>query len=658
MVYPIDIPGILFTLIRPNSFIFIDFDYYFITAVKVCRLPASTSLPINYKEHKESDINDMLIKIRHVNISRGIQVQPDAFVQELRARNENPSGMPILITPYCSGGNLRHQLNDHRNACGMRETDVRTILMALKNAIFYLHSLSIVHRDLKPESVVIELTADGQRIYKVRAHLRISRIKFKFLFLFMQLTDAGNSKPLDVQCAEMSKTMAYTAPESIINGSEKCGPAVDYWSFGTIAYELVTGVRPFVPHLPLAQWMLRVRGKKSEHISIYETNDGEMVYSNRIWPSNQLSSGFVAALEQWLRLALEWNPKQRGCVFEKSRRNSNDQAEQQTAPVQVLKFFDTIDEVLAQKLLTIFTLSNHKWISMPVTERTTMDDLNAFVERHTAIPAGAYHLTSTVEGQTRWNCCEQPDKPIDFYRDDDDADDCTDRPMIFVTQSKSIVCDDDAADNSNIFPTTIPITVQNVLKNPEKPLKCHSLERFARDALHFIRMENRKYQISLSGWFRFAEQSNHAIEQCEAAVRQMQSSIYGLVGALDLFKMTMKMARDQQSAPLIAHEFGSVTKIAQNSECLKNACDKIALRYHSLCRRCRELCQHEWFAKRNVHNFYDTTTVAKVYATLCSRIARDTIPMKPHFELFKCIFKCLKQRDHLLRNSAFCELKR
>lgn len=135
-------------------------------------LPANHLMPINYKEHKESDINDMMMKIRHVNILRGVQVQPDTFLHEIR--NQNPSGMPILITPYCNGGNLRHQLNDHRNVCGMCETDVQNILMALKNAIFYLHSLSIVHRDLKPESVVIELTADGQRIFKVRATFLVS----------------------------------------------------------------------------------------------------------------------------------------------------------------------------------------------------------------------------------------------------------------------------------------------------------------------------------------------------------------------------------------------------------------------------------------------------------------------------------------------------
>lgn len=132
--------------------------------MKICTL-AANAVPVDYKEHKTSDVNAMLNKIRHVNVLRGIQIQPDSFLLELA--KENASEIPILITPYCNGGNLRQQLNDHRNVCGMCENEVHAILMALKNAIFYLHALSIVHRDLKPESVVIELAADGQRIYKV-----------------------------------------------------------------------------------------------------------------------------------------------------------------------------------------------------------------------------------------------------------------------------------------------------------------------------------------------------------------------------------------------------------------------------------------------------------------------------------------------------------
>lgn len=107
----------------------------------------------------------MTNKIRHINIVRGIKIKPDAFLSELLMIHQ--SNMPILIMEYCEGGDLRRQLNDSRNASGMTEIEVRNILIALKNAIFYLHSLSITHRDIKPENVVIQLTKDNHRIYKV-----------------------------------------------------------------------------------------------------------------------------------------------------------------------------------------------------------------------------------------------------------------------------------------------------------------------------------------------------------------------------------------------------------------------------------------------------------------------------------------------------------
>lgn len=117
------------------------------------------------KERWEREIDYMTNKIRHVNIVRGIKVKPDAFLNELT--KSSASELPILIMEYCDGGDLRKQLNDNRTANGMLESEIRNILQALKNAIFYLHSMQIFHLDVKPENVVIQLTADGHRNYKV-----------------------------------------------------------------------------------------------------------------------------------------------------------------------------------------------------------------------------------------------------------------------------------------------------------------------------------------------------------------------------------------------------------------------------------------------------------------------------------------------------------
>lgn len=118
-----------------------------------------------HRDRCSREVEMMTNKIRHLNIVRGLRLRPDTFVSELL--KANPSGMPILITEYYEAGDLRRQFNDNRNSSGMLESEVRNILQALKNALFYLHSLSKVHRNIKPENVVFHLRADGQRIYKV-----------------------------------------------------------------------------------------------------------------------------------------------------------------------------------------------------------------------------------------------------------------------------------------------------------------------------------------------------------------------------------------------------------------------------------------------------------------------------------------------------------
>lgn len=174
----------------------------------------------------------MTNEIRNENIVQGIKIKPDSFLEELNRRN--PSPMPVLVMEYCEGGDLRRKLNANQNTSGFGESEVRNILKCLSNAISYLHDLKITHRDIKPENIVIQVASNGQRVYK--------------------LTDLGYAKPLDFQSvvASLVGTLEYIAPELCF--ADKYSNTVDYWSMGIIAFEIITGSRPFVPHMPLAQW--------------------------------------------------------------------------------------------------------------------------------------------------------------------------------------------------------------------------------------------------------------------------------------------------------------------------------------------------------------------------------------------------------------------
>jgi serine/threonine protein kinase len=87
----------------------------------------------------------------------------------------------------------------------------------------YLHNMGIVYRDLKPENVL--LTAEGHIL----------------------MTDFGISKEglddNDQRTATFCGTPEYLAPEVLLG--QGYGKAVDYWSYGSVVYEMLTGLPPY-----------------------------------------------------------------------------------------------------------------------------------------------------------------------------------------------------------------------------------------------------------------------------------------------------------------------------------------------------------------------------------------------------------------------------
>jgi serine/threonine-protein kinase Psk1 len=124
-----------------------------------------------------------------------------------------------LILEYGQGGELFTHLNTEK----IFAEPVAAFYMAeMMLALTHLHeNLGVVYRDLKPENCLLD--ADGHLL----------------------LTDFGLSKvAVDPDaCNSMLGTVEYMAPE-IIQG-RKYGKAVDWWSFGALGYDLMTGKPPF-----------------------------------------------------------------------------------------------------------------------------------------------------------------------------------------------------------------------------------------------------------------------------------------------------------------------------------------------------------------------------------------------------------------------------
>lgn len=125
-----------------------------------------------------------------------------------------------LILEYAQGGELFTRMLTEQ----MFPEDTAAFYMAeMVLALEHLHhNVGVVYRDLKPENILLD--SEGHLL----------------------LTDFGLSKVAvdgHHHCRSMTGTLEYMAPEVL--RQESYGTAVDWWSFGILGYDLLTGSSPF-----------------------------------------------------------------------------------------------------------------------------------------------------------------------------------------------------------------------------------------------------------------------------------------------------------------------------------------------------------------------------------------------------------------------------
>jgi serine/threonine protein kinase len=137
-----------------------------------------------------------------------------------------PEGLPFIAMELLEGESLLRMLQLHGKMPWQR---VLGIARQMCSALAEAHSMGIVHRDLKPGNIF--LTNDD--IVKV-LDFGIAKI--------LATSDMPNPQELTVMGTAVG-TLEYMGPEQLMGG--KADARTDIYTVGVLAYELITGRRPF-----------------------------------------------------------------------------------------------------------------------------------------------------------------------------------------------------------------------------------------------------------------------------------------------------------------------------------------------------------------------------------------------------------------------------
>lgn len=137
-------------------------------------------------------------------------------------------GIPYIAMELLRGQSLARRL---ATSGPLSPLETAVILTQVGKAVAWAHSMGVVHRDLKPDNVFLAEDA-GETVVKL--------LDFGIAKMF----SLGFAEPPTTMAGAIMGTPYYMSPEQAV-GDRTVDYRSDIWSYGVIAFECLTGQRPF-----------------------------------------------------------------------------------------------------------------------------------------------------------------------------------------------------------------------------------------------------------------------------------------------------------------------------------------------------------------------------------------------------------------------------